>query len=129
MEYRILGKTGLQVSRMGFGGIPIQRIDAEGTKKLIYKLREAGVNFESKRVITEAKFAGLTFVLTGALQKFTREEATEKIELYGGKASGSVSKKTSYVVVGENAGAKERKARELGIPILSEDDFLAMLAE
>ena len=53
--------------------------------------------------------------------------ATEKIELLGGKASGSVSKKTSYVVVGENAGSKERKARELGIPILSEDDFLEMI--
>ena len=69
----------------------------------------------------------MTFVLTGALSKFTREEATEQIELFGGKASGSVSKKTSYVVVGENAGSKERKARELGIPILSEDDFLSMI--
>ena len=71
--------------------------------------------------------AGMTFVLTGALSKFTREEATEKIELLGGKASGSVSKKTTYVVVGENAGSKERKARELGIPILSEDEFLNMI--
>ena len=94
---------------------------------MIARLREAGVNFESKRVITDSRFAGMTFVLTGALSKFTREEATEKIELFGGKASGSVSKKTTYVVVGENAGSKERKARELGIPILSEDDFLAMI--
>jgi DNA ligase (NAD+) len=94
---------------------------------LIERLRQAGVNFESKRVISDARFAGMTFVLTGALSKFTREEATEKIELFGGKAAGSVSKKTSYVVVGENAGSKERKARELGIPILSEDDFLAMI--
>ena len=94
---------------------------------LMQRLRDAGVNFESKRVITDTRFAGMTFVLTGALSKFTREEATEKIELLGGKASGSVSKKTSYVVVGENAGSKERKARELGIPILSEDDFLAMI--
>ena len=69
----------------------------------------------------------MTFVLTGTLSKFTREAATEKIELFGGKAAGSVSKKTTYVVVGENAGSKERKARELGIPILSEDDFLAMI--
>ena len=97
------------------------------SQHLIQKLREAGVNFESKRAITDTRFAGMTFVLTGALSKFTREEATEKIELFGGKASGSVSKKTTYVVVGENAGSKERKARELGIPILSEDDFLNMI--
>ena len=96
---------------------------------MIERLREAGVNFESKRVVSDSRFAGMTFVLTGALSKFTREEATEKIELFGGKASGSVSKKTTYVVVGENAGSKERKARELGIPILSEDDFLAMIVE
>ena len=97
------------------------------SQHVIEKLRQAGVNFESKRTITDARFAGMTFVLTGALSKFTREEATEKIELFGGKASGSVSKKTTYVVVGENAGSKERKARELGIPILSEDDFLNMI--
>jgi DNA ligase (NAD+) len=97
------------------------------SRNMVEKLRAAGVNFESKRVITDARFAGMTFVLTGALTKFTRDEATEKIELLGGKASGSVSKKTTYVVVGENAGSKERKARELGIPILSEDDFLNMI--
>ena len=94
---------------------------------MIEKLRDAGVNFQSNISVVDTRFAGMTFVLTGALTKFTREEATEKIELYGGKASGSVSKKTTYVVVGENAGSKERKARELNIPILSEDDFLAML--
>jgi len=94
---------------------------------VIGQLRAAGVNFESTRVMTDARFAGSTFVLTGALSKFTREEATEKIELLGGKVSGSVSKKTSYVVVGENAGSKERKARELGIPILTEDAFLELI--
>ena len=99
----------------------------EQSSHMVEKLRAAGVNLESQREITDTRFAGLTFVLTGALSKFTREEATEKIELFGGKAAGSVSKKTSYVVVGENAGSKERKARELGIPILSEDEFLAML--
>ncbi len=97
------------------------------SRHLIQRLKDAGVNFESKRVLTDARFSGMTFVLTGALSKFTREEATEKIELFGGKASGSVSKKTTYVIVGENAGSKERKARELGIPILSEDDFLSMI--
>jgi len=99
----------------------------EQSVHMIQRLRQAGVNFENKRVVTDSRFAGMTFVLTGALSKFTREEATEKIELFGGKAAGSVSKKTSYVVVGENAGSKERKARELGIPILSEDDFLSMI--
>ena len=99
----------------------------EQSAHMVERLRQAGVNFESKRVITDARFAGKTFVLTGALSKFTREEATEKIELLGGKASGSVSKKTSFVVVGENAGSKERKARELGIPILTEDEFLEMM--
>jgi DNA ligase (NAD+) len=69
----------------------------------------------------------MTFVLTGALSMFTRDEATEKIELFGGKVAGSVSKKTSFVVVGENAGSKERKARELGIPVLSEEEFLAKI--
>ena len=99
----------------------------EQSRSMVEKLRAAGVNFERKRIITDARCAGMTFVLTGALTKFTREEATEKIELLGGKASGSVSRKTTYVVVGENAGSKERKARELGIPILSEDDFLKMI--
>ena len=95
--------------------------------KMIQQLRNAGVNFVSKREVTDNRFQGMTFVLTGALTKFTRDEATEKIELLGGKASGSVSKKTTYVIVGENAGSKEKKARELGIPILSEDDFLNMI--
>ncbi len=99
----------------------------EQSVHMLERLKEAGVNFESKRVISDARFAGMTFVLTGALTKFTREEASEKIELLGGKVSGSVSKKTTYVVVGENAGSKERKARELEIPILSEDDFLSMI--
>ena len=96
--------------------------------EMIEKLRESGVNFESMRVVSDARFAGMTFVLTGALTMFTRDEATEKIELFGGKASGSVSKKTTYVVVGENAGSKERKARELGIPILTEAEFLNMIS-
>ena len=97
------------------------------SRHMVERLREAGVNFESKRAVTDARFAGMTFVLTGALSMFTREEATEKIELFGGKAAGSVSKKTSFVVVGENAGSKERKARELGIPILTEEQFLQMI--
>ena len=101
----------------------------EQSRHMIELLKNAGVNMQCNIQVTDARFAGKTFVLTGALTKFTRDEATAQIERFGGKASGSVSKKTSYVVVGENAGSKERKARELGIPILSEDDFLAMLTE
>lgn len=97
------------------------------SRNMIERLRAAGVNFESKRIISDNRFVGMTFVLTGALSVFTRDEATEKIENYGGKVSGSVSKKTTYVVAGENAGSKERKARELGIPILSEEEFCNML--
>ena len=96
-------------------------------REMIERLRSAGVNFQSQRTVTDARFAGMTFVLTGALTKFTRDQATEQIEAFGGKVSGSVSKKTTYVVVGENAGSKERKARELGIPILSEDEFLELI--
>ena len=97
------------------------------SQHLIRRLREAGLNFESKRVIADTRLAGKTVVLTGTLSRFTREEATEKIELLGGKASGSVSRKTSFVVAGENAGSKERKARELGIPVLTEDEFWEMI--
>ncbi len=97
------------------------------SRHMVERLRDAGVNFESKRTLTDTRFAGMTFVLTGALTQFTRDEATEKIELYGGKVSGSVSKKTTYVVVGENAGSKERKARELEIPILTEEQLLEMM--
>ena len=97
------------------------------SQHLIRRLRAAGLNFESKRVITDTRLAGKTVVLTGTLSRFTREEATEKIELLGGKASGSVSRKTSFVVAGENAGSKERKARELGIPVLTEDEFWEMI--
>ena len=76
---------------------------------------------------TDRRFAGMTFVLTGALEKFTRDEASAMIEERGGKAAGSVSKKTSYVVAGEAAGSKLRKAQELGIPVLTEDEFLELL--
>ena len=101
----------------------------EQSQNMIHKLKAAGVNMTCQLQVADNRFAGKTFVLTGALTKFTRDEATAQIERFGGKASGSVSKKTSYVVVGENAGSKERKARELNIPILSEDEFLLMIQE
>lgn len=97
------------------------------SQELICKLKKAGVNMTCNQEISDNRFSGMTFVLTGTLMHFTREEAATHIERFGGKASGSVSKKTTYVVVGENAGSKERKARELGIPILSEEQFMAMI--
>ncbi len=100
---------------------------SEQSQDLIARLRAAGVNFTSTDQIIDTRFAGKTFVLTGALTMFTREEATAKIEHFGGKAASSVSKKTSYVVAGENAGSKLRKANELGVPVLSEQEFLEML--
>lgn len=97
------------------------------SRHLIARLREAGVNMTAAGQGSDRRFAGMTFVLTGALEKFTRDEASEMIESRGGKAAGSVSKKTTYVVAGEAAGSKLRKAQELGIPVLTEDEFLEML--
>lgn len=94
---------------------------------LIGRLREAGVSFSSKEDKRDNRFAGLTFVLTGTLEHFTRDEASAIIESYGGKASSSVSKKTSYVLAGENAGSKLTKAESLGVQIISEEDFAAMI--
>ena len=99
------------------------------SRHLIERLRQAGVNMTAAKQENDQRFAGKTFVLTGTLERFTRSEATEMIESRGGKASGSVSKKTSFVVAGEAAGSKLRKAQELGIPVLTEDEFLAMVNE
>ena len=100
----------------------------EQTLDLINKLKEYGVNMEA---ITEEgadeRFAGLTFVLTGTLEKYSRDEAQEIIEKLGGKNSGSVSKKTSYVLAGESAGSKLTKAQELGIKIITENEFEEMI--
>lgn len=97
------------------------------SKHLIARLREAGVNMTAETQGDDRRFEGMTFVLTGGLERFTREEASSMIEARGGKSSGSVSKKTTYVVAGEGAGSKLRKAQELGIPVLSEDEFLSLL--
>lgn len=94
---------------------------------LITCLKTAEVNMDSTEPPPGDKLAGLTFVLTGALEHFTREEAGERIEAMGGKVSGSVSKKTSYVVAGEDAGSKLRKAQELNIPVLTEAELIMML--
>ena len=97
------------------------------SRHLIDRLREAGVNMTAAEQGSDRRFEGMTFVLTGALEKFTRDEASEMIEARGGKSAGSVSKKTTYVVAGEAAGSKLRKAQELGIPVLTEEEFLALL--
>jgi DNA ligase (NAD+) len=96
----------------------------EQTKALISRLKAAGVNMEAKKKEEGPKpLEGLTFVLTGALEKYTRQQATELIEKLGGKVAGSVSKKTDYVVVGKDPGSKYEKALKLGIKILNEAEF------
>ena len=97
------------------------------SKHQIELLRSAGVSFESLEQPKDERFAGLTFVLTGALSSYTRDEASTLIESFGGKTSSSVSKKTGFLVTGEDAGSKLAKARSLGIPILSENEFTQMI--
>lgn len=102
----------------------------EQTRDLIEKLKQAGVNTEVIEEETgDNRFEGKTFVLTGSLEEFTRKEAEELIEKYGGKTSGSVSKKTDYVLAGEEAGSKLKKAQELGVTIISEQEFKEMVKE
>jgi DNA ligase (NAD+) len=96
---------------------------------LVQRLRDAGVNFQCDIAVEDQRFAGKTIVLTGSLELFTRDEATAKIEACGGKASSSVSKKTSFVVAGANAGSKLKKANDLGIPVLTEQEFLELLQD
>jgi DNA ligase (NAD+) len=91
-------------------------------------MRVAGVNMQAEaRVKAGDTLDGLTFVLTGTLPSLSRDEAAALIEAHGGKVTGSVSKKTSYVLMGESPGSKADKARELGIPIISENDLLQMI--
>lgn len=99
--------------------------------KLLEKFRNAGINFELKARtnFSESIFEGMIFVLTGSLEKYSRTEATEMIEKLGGKVSSSVSKKTTFVIAGEAAGSKQRKAEELGVSIITESDFEKMIVE
>lgn len=114
----------------GFGEVVAQNIVSffleERNRRQIERLARAGINMESKKVKAGDTFAGMTFVLTGTLPTLKRSEAKELIESLGGKVSSSVSKKTSYVVAGEEAGSKLDKANELGIPLLSEEQLLQM---
>ncbi|CAM3685886.1 NAD-dependent DNA ligase LigA [Cohnella lubricantis] len=99
------------------------------THDLIEKLKKAGVNTQSKvsEISRDDRFAGKTFVITGTLPNLKRDEATRLIQMYGGKVSGSVSKKTSFVLAGEEAGSKLTKAEELGVKIIDEEEFNNML--
>jgi DNA ligase (NAD+) len=96
-------------------------------RDLIERLRAAGLTFTAERRKRSAKLEGLTFVLTGTLPTLTRDEAKDRIEASGGRVSGSVSKKTSYVLAGDDAGSKLDKARELKVPVIDEAELLEML--
>ena len=116
----------------GFGGVMAESV-AEffaqpGTARLVGELRDAGVNLASRAPETaDARFAGKTFVLTGTLPTMTRSEASALVEKFGGKVSSSVSKKTSFVLAGEEAGSKLTKANQLGVTVIDEEEFLRML--
>lgn len=115
----------------GFGEVMadsvVQFFALPQSKELVHTLQALGVNMRSQKEIVDERFKGKTFVLTGTLPTMTRSEAGKMIESYGGKTSSSVSKKTDYVLAGEDAGSKLTKAQTLGVPILSEAEFLAML--
>ena len=98
------------------------------TKDLIQKLKEYGVNLEAEaKKDTDNRFEGMIFVLTGGLENYSRKEAEEIIENFGGKTSSSVSKKTTYVLAGEDSGSKLQKAQSLGITIINEQEFIEMI--
>ena len=115
----------------GFGRIMgesvVEFFQKPETQHLIMRLRFQGVNMESKKQVIDDRFAGKTFVLTGTLPTYTRSEAGAIIEQYGGKVSGSVSKKTDFVLAGEEAGSKLTKAQDLGVAIIDEAQFLEMI--
>ncbi len=115
----------------GFGEIMADSVvdffSLEQTKEMIDDLKLSGINMESHREIKDSRFEGMTFVLTGTLSTYGRKEAQEIIESYGGKASSSVSKKTTYVLAGEAAGSKLQKATDLGVKIINEEQFAEMI--
>ena len=116
----------------GFGEVMAQSVTAffalEPSRRLVERLAACGVNMTAQQTRTDTRFAGMTFVLTGTLPTLTRSEATAMIESHGGKTAGSVSKKTSVVLAGEDAGSKLTKAQQLGIRIIGEDELRAMLS-
>lgn len=115
----------------GFGKIMAESVveffSSDSTKELIAKLKESGVNMKSTNVVEDTRFSGMTFVLTGTLPTLKRAEASKIIESFGGKTSSSVSKKTTYVLAGEEAGSKLDKANKLGVQVISEEEFKEMI--
>ena len=115
----------------GFGVVMAQSVveffESDSSKELIEKLKEVGVNMISTNVIKDNRFEGMTFVLTGTLPTLKRSEASSIIESFGGKASSSVSKKTTYVLAGEEAGSKLDKANNLGVEVINEEQFKEMI--
>ena len=115
----------------GFGKIMAESVveffSSDSTKELIAKLKEAGVNMKSTNVVEDTRFSGMTFVLTGTLPTLKRAQASKIIESFGGKTSSSVSKKTTYVLAGEEAGSKLDKANKLGVQVISEEEFKEMI--
>lgn len=117
----------------GFGGIMAKEIVEfffrESACALVDRLAELGLNMEARQQVKGTALSGMTFVLTGTLPTMSRKDATELIEKHGGKVSSSVSKKTGYVLAGEEAGSKLEKANALGVPVITEEELLAMLEE
>jgi DNA ligase (NAD+) len=148
---RYVGERTAELRAQGFGSIDaitaasaqeLERVEEVGpriseaileffsrpaNRVLVEKLKEAGVEMTAEKKVRTSQLEGLTFVLTGTLPNLTRDEAKQRIESAGGKVSGSVSKKTSYVVAGEEAGSKLDKAQELKVPILDEAGLLKLL--
>jgi DNA ligase (NAD+) len=115
----------------GFGQVMAQSVldffAIPQTHALIDEFRALGLNMKSKKEIKDDRFSGKVFVLTGALENFSRQEAAAIIESFNGKVSSSVSKKTDYVLAGEDAGSKLQKAEALGIEVISEAEFLSWI--
>ena len=115
----------------GFGDVMAKSVVSffalEPSRVLVQKLRDAGVNMSARVSRVDDRFAGMTFVLTGTLPTMKRSEAAALVEQYGGKTAGSVSKKTTYVLAGEDAGSKLTKAQQLGVAVIDEETFLKML--
>lgn len=128
----IMNASAEQISEIdGFGGVMAQSVynafHEEHMIELIKRFKECGINTKYEKIQIDDRFAGKTFVLTGTLPTLKRSEAKALIEKYGGKASGSVSKKTDYVLAGEEAGSKLDKAQQLGIEIITEEQFKDMI--
>ncbi len=119
----------LQIDGMGdvSADTLLKTLSLPETRNMIEELKAMGLNMKNLTVVEDKRFEGMTFVLTGTLERYGRREAQEIIERFGGKASGSVSAKTSIVLAGENAGSKLKKANDLGIKVINEEEFAELI--